>query len=266
MRIKRANSNGGPGPTQSDAQGPGPRQSIRVKKTPSEVEQEILDYLAATDSYKRKRKIRFPETEYVEDYGIGYMAPFIDKYLGEFSYVKPEKRTSKDLLQYLQKFDEEAGPYGYNVGKKSYIPASRQDDPLTVYEETIHGAQAPGSFRIDKTFGKRVGKTKREFMKVAEDAFRGTPSEPWFNDLAGYNGRNFPNIEAEAKPMALKMSMQKLGVIDDYTVTDSDLDNIREWFLSNPDQMNDPFAWLFSKNVLIKPEYRSALLDYLNSF
>jgi hypothetical protein len=241
---------------------------IRVKKDPSQTEREILDYLTATGGYQRRRKIRFPQTEFVEDYGIGLMAPFIDKTHGGFDYTPPEKRSSKDILNYLTNYYENPGPFGYNVGRKSFIPKSIENDPLTVYEETIHGAQAPrGFFNIDKTLGKGVGKTKREFFRQAEEAFRGTGAEEMFQELVNYNGGfGLPNMEAEAKPMALKAAMRNLGVIDDYVVKDSDIEKIREWFVQNEEQQNDPFSWLFSEEVIKKDEYRKALLDYLNSF
>ena len=66
--------------------------------------------------------------------------------------------------------------------------------------------------------------------------------------------------------MALKLAMRDYGVIDDYNISDSDLDNINQWYKSNRAEQMDPFSYLFHSQVLKNPEYRSALVNYLNSF
>jgi hypothetical protein len=232
------------------------------KKPAGEREQAILDYLNQTGTYERRRnKIKFPRVTRVEDYGIGRIMPFADPYGMEF--VPEEKRTTEDILGYLKDYYENPGVYGYNVGRESILP--KEGSLLTDYEEIIHGGQAPSMFKIDKTFGKKVGKKKREFLKVASDAFKGTDAEEYFKDFRRYSDLGLPNMEAEAKPMAMKLAMRDYGVIDDYTLSDSDLDSIREWYVSNPSE-RDSFAYLFYQGVLSQPEYRAALLKYLNAF
>ena len=242
----------------------GDPDKVESRRPPSEREQAILDYLNETDTYKRRRKkIRFPKVLRVEDYGTGTLLPFTDPYGPGF--VREKKRTTEDILGFLKNYYENPGFFGYSTGREAVLPKTA--GLSTDYEEIIHGGQAPSMFKLDKTFGKKVGKKKRDFLKVASEAFEGTGLESALDALKGYQGGfRFPNIEAEAKPMALKLAMRDYGVIDDYNISDSDLDNINEWYKSNRAEQMDPFSYLFHSRVLENPEYRSALVNYLNSF
>ena len=232
------------------------------KKPQTKFEKEILDYLAESGS-SRARNLKFPEVNYVEDFGSGVIPYYADE--ADMRFIPERSRNVEDVLGFLA--SDMYGAEGRGFRRRSQIASSLTDDRLVNYEEILHGAQYRKPF--DRTLGRGVGKAKRKLRRAVKKNFSPELMEGAYRGQGGLKGYVTSgigsNMEAEAKAIALKAAMRNSGIIKSAKMTDSDLDRITQFYKDNPDRQ-DSFAQLFNPAVTAKKEYRKELLDFMNKF
>ena len=258
----------------------------------TDLQKEILAYLAESGA-SRYRNPKFPDIQYVEDYGTGFIPDFNNpNAVGSAlrNYLEPyqEQPAIEDILAFLATQDgkgnlttggtrgETTGDGGFEVLVAKALEDS--DSPiadLVKYEESIHGAQERKPFDI--TLGRGVGRAKRRLRKAVKQAFTPEMMENIYiapDDMGRPSGAGFKNyilsgpnskMETEAKAISLKAVLRKYGVLDSPQMVDSDLDKVTKFYQDNP-EAQDAFSNLFNPTVMKNEEYRKSLLDFMNRF